>query len=581
LIGRRLPTTHSLRAVQPGSSEPPGIVVGPLLRYVGSTTATVWVETANAAVVEVLGHEARTFQVLGHHYALVVIENLEPGSINPYDVRLDGVQAWPPEDGRPASTIHMREGERQARLAFGSCRVGAPQSPPYTLSPTEDRQGLGVDALWAYSRRLQSGEAAWPDGLLLLGDQVYADEVPPETAAFIEARRDTSDPPGEAVADFEEYTQLFRESWSDPDIRWLLATIPSAMIFDDHELSDDWNISDAWVEEMRTQTWWDERVTSAFMAYWLYQHLGNLSPPELAEEAMFAQVQGDEDAGERLRTFARMCDRESAASRWAYFRDFGRSRLLVIDSRAARVLADGHRDMVDADEWDWIIDHARGSFDHLIIATSLPAYAPLGIHHLEAWNEAVCHGRWGSVAARLGERLRRAVDLEHWAAFQRSFEQLNDLLRAVSRGLGGAPPATILVLSGDVHTTYAVQVDLGANAGSSRVYQLVCSPFRNPLSPAQRRLVKATGSALAARVFALFARAAGVQRSSANWRYIAGRTFDNAIGELVLDEEAASATFFRAIPSDAPAGGLQPSSRLELSSNPPPRTGEAESRAGE
>ena len=61
-----------------------------------------------------------------------------------------------------------------------------------------------------------------------------------------------------------------------------------------------------------------------------------------------------------LRTFARMCDRESAASRWAYYRDFGRSRLLVIDSRAARVLADGHRDMVDADEWDWIVEHARG-----------------------------------------------------------------------------------------------------------------------------------------------------------------------------------------------------------------------------
>ncbi len=132
-----------------------------------------------------------------------------------------------------------------------------------------------------------------------------------------------------------------------------------------------------------------------------------------------------------------MCDRESAASRWAYYRDFGRSRLLVIDSRAARVLADGHRDMIDADEWEWIVEHARGSFDHLIIATSLPVYAPHGIHHLEAWNEAVCHGRWGSFAARLGERLRRAVDLEHWAAFQRSFEQLNDLLRAVSRGRGG------------------------------------------------------------------------------------------------------------------------------------------------
>jgi phosphodiesterase/alkaline phosphatase D-like protein len=71
-----------------------------------------------------------------------------------------------------------------------------------------------------------------------MGDQVYVDEVPPETAAFIRSRRDVGEPPGLEIADFEEYTALFRESWSDPDIRWLLATVPSAMIFDDHEVSE-------------------------------------------------------------------------------------------------------------------------------------------------------------------------------------------------------------------------------------------------------------------------------------------------------------------------------------------------------
>ena len=71
--------------------------------------------------------------------------------------------------------------------------------------------------------------------------------------------------------------------------------------------------------------------------------------------------------GRGLRELARRWDRESAASRWAYYRDFGRSRLLVIDSRAARVLSEGRRDMVDADEWDWIVEHSRGSFDHLIV----------------------------------------------------------------------------------------------------------------------------------------------------------------------------------------------------------------------
>ena len=477
------------------------LIVGPLLRYVGTTTATIWVETDASAVVEVLGHQASTFQVLGHHYALVLIEDLEPGSINPYEVRLQGRKVWPPTDGRPGSAIRTREGEREARLIFGSCRVGAPETPPYTLAPSDDPQGFGVDALWAYSRQLQLGSVAWPDGLLLMGDQVYADEVPPDTAAFIRGRRDVAEPPGDEIADFEEYTELFRESWSDPDIRWLLATVPSTMIFDDHEVSDDWNISQAWVEEMRSLSWWDERITGAFMAYWLYQHLGNLSPPELAEETLLDQVRQDVDAGPRLREFARKWDRESAASRWAYYRDLGRSRLLVIDSRAARVLSEGRRDMVDADEWDWIVEHSRGSFDHLIVVTTLPAFAPPGIHYLEAWNEAICDGCWGSVAAWLGERLRRAVDLEHWAAFQRSFEQLVDLLRMVSRGLGGEPPATITILSGDVHSTYLAEVDLGEGAGSSRVYQVVCSPFRNPLKPFARCVVKATGSRRSAALF--------------------------------------------------------------------------------
>ena len=73
---------------------------------------------------------------------------------------------------------------------FGSCRIGAPESLPYTSSSAEHDLGVGVDALWAYARALQQGLVAWPDALVLLGDQVYADEVPPETAAFISSRRD-------------------------------------------------------------------------------------------------------------------------------------------------------------------------------------------------------------------------------------------------------------------------------------------------------------------------------------------------------------------------------------------------------
>jgi len=523
----------------------PELLVGPMLRYVGTTTATVWAETRGPCEITVLDHAARTFHVEGHHYALVVIQDLEPGTVTPYDVRLEGRLVWPPADGRPRPVIRTREGEREARLIFGSCRVGYPEQPPYSLPQGEHAKGVGIDALWAYSRKLQRDDSRWPDALLLLGDQVYADVVPPGTAAFIRSRRNVGEPPGEEVADFEEYTHLYRESWSDPDIRWLLSTVPSTMIFDDHDVNDDWNISQSWIDEMRSRPWWHDRISGAFMAYWLYQHIGNLSPPELAEESLLDELQNDEDGGSRLRACADRWDRESAAARWAYYRDFGRSRLLVIDSRAARVVVEGRRDMVDAEEWEWIAEHARGSFDHLILATTLPVFLPYGIHHLEAWNEAVCDGAWGRIAERCGEWLRRAVDLEHWAAYQRSFRHLVELLRSVSRGDGGEAPATITILSGDVHTTYLATVDLGGGAGNSLVNQVVCSPFRNPLNSHERRVVKTTGSRAAATVFARLARNCGVEAPSVNWTLSTPRSFENSIGELELDQRSAKITLLR------------------------------------
>jgi hypothetical protein len=556
-----------LRGYRPAAMA--GLVLGPLLRYTGSTQATVWVETDAPCEVAVLDGRAWTFAVEGHHYALVVLDGLEPGSVTLYEVRLDGELVWPLDDDRPPSAIHTREHERQSRLVFGSCRVGAPQREPYTLSPAEHEEGYGIDALWAFSRRLQAGREPWPDCLLLLGDQVYADEVSPETLAFIRGRRDVSQPPGEQVADFEEYTRLYRESWSDPDIRWLLASVPSTMIFDDHDVHDDWNISAAWVRDMREQPWWHERITGAFMAYWIYQHLGNLAPPELAEERLLREVyEQREDAGPRLRSFAQAVDHETTASRFAFHRDFGDSRLVVVDSRAARVLARGRRAMVDAEEWQWIVEHARGGYDHLVIASTLPVFMLPAIHHLEAWNEAVCDGRWGSLAARVGEQLRRALDLEHWPAFQRSFTTMLGLLRDLAGTASGTAPGTIILIGGDVHTAYLAEVELGGDQ-ESRVYQVVCSPFRNPLGPKERRIVRLMRTRGAATVTRWLARAAGVGRPEADWRFLSSVTFDNSIAVMELDERAARVTLSRTTSSDDDGPVFEELHVAELTQNGP------------
>ena len=118
-------------------------------------------------------------------------------------------------------------------------------------------------------------------------------------------------------------------------------------------------------------------------------------------------------------------------------------------------------------------------------------------------------------------------------------------MRAVARGTEGAePPASILLLGGDVHSTSIDEVDL-RTGDSCRVHQLVCSPFRNPLSAKERRIVQATGSRVSEQLFVRLARLAGVEPPSSSWKPIRKATFDNALAELLLDGRNAFAVIRR------------------------------------
>ena len=532
----------------------PGLILGPLLRHVGASDATVWVETDAPCEVEVRAgedsHRARTFRVEEHHYALVVLTGLAPGSAHSYEVRLDGERVWPEPDSRfPPSEIRTIDADGGLTLVFGSCRVAVPHEPPYTRERGIVKRGgasghrFARDALYALALRMrrQSPEE-WPDALLLLGDQIYADEVSRGARDFIRSRRDTSEPPGEEVADFEEYTRLYWDSWKDPTIRWLLSTVPSAMIFDDHDVHDDWNTSETWVQQMRSKPWWEERIVGAFMSYWVYQHLGNLSPQELEEDELFGRVREAKDATRVLREFAYRADREIAGTRWSFHRDFGNTRLIMMDSRAGRVLDEGNRSMLDAEEWAWIEDQATGDFDHLLLGTSLPVLLSPGLHHLEAWNEAVCGGAWGRPAARLGEFIRQLLDLEHWSAFHESFTRLAKLLRAIGAGerSNGHPPASVVLLSGDVHHGYLAELDLGNNVRSA-VYQSVASPLRNPLGVPERLALRAGWTKTGERIGKALARLAGVEEPPVRWRLTHEEPwFENHVSTLELRDRVAT-----------------------------------------
>ncbi|MFD4601841.1 alkaline phosphatase D family protein [Streptomyces sp. NPDC058464] len=522
-----------------------GLRLGPLLRYTDGSSATVWVEASRPCTAEVrcpdgAGGTARTFQVAGHHYALVPVTGLTPGTSPSYDVLLDGTHVWPLPDSRfPPSVIRTRTEDDSLDVVFGSCRWAAP--------PADGHDPVGPDALDSLAARIAAGGRR-PDVLLLLGDQVYADETSAATRRWLAARRGLADPPGAEVADYEEYTRLYYESWLDPEVRWLLSTVPSCMIFDDHDVIDDWNTSAAWLADLRATPWWQERLLSGLMSYWVHQHLGNLSPAELAADPLYAAVCDSPDGTEELRAFAAEADADPASVRWSYRRDLGRVRLLMVDTRAARVLDEQSRAMLDPGEAEWLREQAldgRESYDHLLVGTSLPWLLPHLIHDVETWDAALCRGERGPRWARFGERLRRAADLEHWAAFPASFAELAALLARTGSGPGA--PASICVLSGDVHHAYVAEPAWPAGAApDSPVLQLTCSPVHNSVPPTIRAGFRFGWSAFARFLGRRFARHGRCARPPVTWRRRGGPWFGNQLMTLTLHGRSARLRLERA-----------------------------------
>ena len=523
------------------------LVLGPLLRYVDATSATVWVETSAVATVRVVAGEchasARTFAVHGHHYALVELERLAPGSRTPYRVEVDGREVWPPADSEcPPSQVATLEPGKPLRLAFGSCRVSVPHD-------RESNAAYGIDALHAYALHmagLSCGGPAeddkWPDLVLFLGDQVYADETSAEMREFIEARRSADEPPGLEIKDFEEYAHLYRLAWSYPVNRWLLSTLPSAMIFDDHDIRDDWNTSWSWKQEMDAQPWWRNRIVGGLASYWVYQHLGNLGPVERRADPLWQRISsydgdGELDLTEALDELAEAADQRPESYRWSFSRDFDeQARLVVIDSRAARRLDPERRSILDDDEMRWFDDRLQGGFEHLLVGTSLPFLLSPALHHVEAFNEALAEGAWGKLGMRFGEWSRQAADMEHWAAFQAGFRRVAEMTLEVATGRRGRAPHTITFLSGDVHHSYLAEARPSrAQDGPepvSRIRQAVCSPIRNPLPTSMRRVTTLAARRPVALLARLLARTARVQRSPLRWGLVQGPWFDNNLAVL-------------------------------------------------
>ena len=73
-------------------------------------------------------------------------------------------------------------------------------------------------------------------------------------------------------------TKLEQVQWhldGVPRARRLLANIPSFMIFDDHEVTDDWNITPRWAKQTRANALGRAVIRNALVACTVFQSWGN------------------------------------------------------------------------------------------------------------------------------------------------------------------------------------------------------------------------------------------------------------------------------------------------------------------
>lgn len=203
--------------------------------------------------------------------------------------------------------------------------------------------GTGADAMGALDKLVELNHddpANRPHLLCLTGDQIYADDVSDEMLKLvreiaIKILGDTTNPTNidrklfatkagfsseetkNHLISYFEFSAMYLLVWSDtlwPDksklskelqvfydnlssVRRALANIPTYMIFDDHEITDDWNITRAWFKkteclyfdlintpaDVTDKFYAHAVVANGVLAYALFQGWGNLG--DLADTA--------------------------------------------------------------------------------------------------------------------------------------------------------------------------------------------------------------------------------------------------------------------------------------------------------
>lgn len=268
--------------------------------------------------------------------------------------------------------------------------------------------------------------------------------------------------PEEAARYREEQAMLDEFVAGLPAVRRLFAHLPVAMIFDDHDVTDDWNLSREWEETVYGHPFARRMVGNALVGYLINQGWGN-GPEAFGDELMAAVG----------RALARPggADHDALLEKLLGFEGWDCAwptapPLILLDTRTRRWRSEStaHRPSGLLD-WEALTDLQRllRGRDAVLLVSAAPIF---GVKLIEAIQR---------VFTWLGHPL--LVDAENWMAHPGTAHGILNVFRH------RRTPQHFVVLSGDVHYAFVYDVELRGRRRGPDIWQICSSGLRNTFPP--------------------------------------------------------------------------------------------------
>ncbi|MFT5164607.1 MAG: hypothetical protein ACI9FJ_003214 [Alteromonadaceae bacterium] len=241
-------------------------------------------------------------------------------------------------------------------------------------------------------------------------------------------------------------------------VRRLLAHIPNYMIFDDHDVTDDWNLTAQWEQNVYSNPLSKRIISNAMLGYWLFQGWGNT--PERFDEGFVTLVEqavAHTDQSKVIELETRLLE----FPYWHYEVDLNPT-MVVLDTRTHRWRSEKSlRNPSGLMDWERLVhlENALVNKEAGIVVSAAPIF---GVKLIETIQR---------IFTFFGKEL--VVDAENWMAHPGSAKKLLDIFRRIDT------PSEIVVLSGDVHYSFCFTAKQRFKEDSTLIWQLTCSGFKN------------------------------------------------------------------------------------------------------